>query len=302
MNARALIVDDHPIIRDALVSSLVSLSVFEEVETAKSFEELLEKLERDANYQLLILDLSLTDISGPDGMIYIRENYADIPIIDLRHYLEDELDMHHSTASFASRVRMLKGQGHADNQLIWMTDKPHIPIAEALAVLDEWLSNQRNDPEKSLAENRPSLAQDTCFNASGKVIAAGDDVWDGDWNNQPDGACSQVYPRYKTSREVAGDSIAGDVFKCQLQSVGAAMEGGVYGRVNMLAYHAQLERVFPNGVCDYSLPDAGLPISRWFTKPVVQLADQQLIKVEALSEKDELDESMQPLTLSLLLP
>jgi DNA-binding NarL/FixJ family response regulator len=81
MATRALIVDDHPIIRDALVTALVSLSVFDEVVTVRCFRELREKLEQDTDYQLMILDLSLTDISGPDGMIYIREHYADIPIL-----------------------------------------------------------------------------------------------------------------------------------------------------------------------------------------------------------------------------
>ena len=81
MSNRALIVDDHPIVRNALVTSLVSLGIFEELETAASFQELIEKLEQDSDYQLLILDLSLTDISGADGMIYIREHFVDIPIV-----------------------------------------------------------------------------------------------------------------------------------------------------------------------------------------------------------------------------
>ena len=81
VHARALIVDDHPIVRDALVSSLVSLNVFEEVETVASFHGLLEKLERDAAYQLVILDLSLTDASGSDGVVYVREHYPELPII-----------------------------------------------------------------------------------------------------------------------------------------------------------------------------------------------------------------------------
>ena len=81
MSNRALIVDDHPIVRNALVTSLVSLSIFDELETAGSFQELIDKLERDADYRLMILDLSLTDISGADGMVYIREHYADIPIV-----------------------------------------------------------------------------------------------------------------------------------------------------------------------------------------------------------------------------
>jgi DNA-binding NarL/FixJ family response regulator len=81
LEPRAIIVDDHPIVRNALVTSLVSLSMFSEVETAKCFRELNEKLERDSAYQLLILDLSLTDVSGPDGMQFLREHYPDIPIL-----------------------------------------------------------------------------------------------------------------------------------------------------------------------------------------------------------------------------
>jgi DNA-binding NarL/FixJ family response regulator len=81
MSTRALIVDDHPIIRSALETSLVTLGIFDEIEVASSFQELVQMLEQDSGYQLLVLDLSLTDISGADGMLYIREHYPDIPIV-----------------------------------------------------------------------------------------------------------------------------------------------------------------------------------------------------------------------------
>jgi len=81
LSSRALIVDDHPIVRNALVTSLVSLGIFDDLDAAGSFRELIEKLEADADYQLLILDLSLTDVSGADGLVYIREHYSDIPIV-----------------------------------------------------------------------------------------------------------------------------------------------------------------------------------------------------------------------------
>jgi len=81
MSKRAIIVDDHPIIRDALVTSLVALEVFDEVDTAKSFEELLATLALDSDYDLLILDLSLTDMSGSGGMIHVREHHPDIPVV-----------------------------------------------------------------------------------------------------------------------------------------------------------------------------------------------------------------------------
>jgi len=81
LSNRALIVDDHPIVRNALVTSLVSLGLFDDLETAGSFKELIEKLEGDADYQVLILDLSLTDVSGADGLVYVRENYSEIPVV-----------------------------------------------------------------------------------------------------------------------------------------------------------------------------------------------------------------------------
>ena len=81
MSNRALIADDHPLIRGALVTSLLSLRVFDEVETASSFQDLRKKLELDAAYHILILDLSMTDISGSQGVSYVREHFPDIPIL-----------------------------------------------------------------------------------------------------------------------------------------------------------------------------------------------------------------------------
>lgn len=81
MITRAIVVDDHPIMRSTLVTTLLSLGVLDELETAASFQELLDMLTRDSAYQLLILDLSLTDISGSQGVVYVREHYPDIPVL-----------------------------------------------------------------------------------------------------------------------------------------------------------------------------------------------------------------------------
>jgi DNA-binding NarL/FixJ family response regulator len=81
VTTRVLIVDDHPIIRATLVTSLLALSVFDEVETAQSFNDLIEKLQRSTDYQLLIFDLSLADISGSNGVAHLREHYSHIPIL-----------------------------------------------------------------------------------------------------------------------------------------------------------------------------------------------------------------------------
>ncbi|WP_460236783.1 DUF6351 family protein [Aurantivibrio plasticivorans] len=191
------------------------------------------------------------------GHVFI--GYADIPILDVRHYLDGELDMHHATASFSARLRLKAGQGYADNQAIWMAHKDFNPQPQAFKSIDEWMTNLKRNPEAGVIANKPMSASDRCFDDTGEVIAAGRTVWDGDWNNRPKGRCMQVYPRYKTSREVAGGPITSDVFKCHLQPVSVAMNSGVYGKVNMQPYLEELQTTFPDGVCNYALGDAGKP-------------------------------------------
>ncbi|MDI3324962.1 DUF6351 family protein [Pontibacterium granulatum] len=202
------------------------------------------------------------------GQVFV--GYADIPIIDLRHYLDDELDMHHSFASLSTRLRLLEGQGDASNQLIWMTRRPHEPVVEAFDLIDRWLMNIGKYPDRSVAENRPADAQDRCFDSKGAVIADGVSVWDGDWNGKPAGVCTQHYPFYRESRMVAGAPVTGSVFKCHLQTIENALDRGVYGRVDMRPYRQDLKRIFPQGVCNYEHGDIGRPAGLMRDKSVTR--------------------------------
>jgi len=187
----------------------------------------------------------------------------DIPVIDWRHYLEEQLDMHHSHQSFATR-RRLELAGNADNQVIWFTDaRPAIGFdqtPEAFEVIDEWMENLRENPELGVAGNKPPRAVDRCFTTAGVEIAAGDDVWDGILDGDPPGACTQVFPIYSSSRRVAGGPFEGGIFKCGLKSVDAAIADGDYGSwVPSPVEKARLEQIFPEGVCDWSQDDVGRP-------------------------------------------
>jgi hypothetical protein len=189
----------------------------------------------------------------------------DIPVIDWRHYLEHQLDMHHSHQSFATRRRLELARGNADNQVIWFTDaRPAAPAfdqtPEAFEVIDEWMANLRAHPELGVAGNRPPRAVDRCFQTNGTEIAAGDDVWDGVLDAEPPGACTQVFPVHRSTRMVAGGPIEGGIFKCALQSVDAAIAGGEYGAwAPSPAEHARLLAIFPDGVCDWAGGDVGRP-------------------------------------------
>jgi hypothetical protein len=196
------------------------------------------------------------------GLVFMGD--IDIPIIDWRHYLEDELDMHNSHQSFATRQRMLNADGDASNQLIWFTDVTGTELfdqtPDALAVIDQWMLNLRDHPEWGVAGSKPVGATDRCFNSAGVEIASGSGVWDGILDARPAGACTQRFPLFSTSRRVAGGPFEQSLFKCQLVPVSEAITRGFYGQwTPNPSERLLLVRIFPDGVCDYTQPDAGLP-------------------------------------------
>ncbi|HET9287592.1 MAG TPA: DUF6351 family protein [Gaiella sp.] len=197
------------------------------------------------------------------GMVF--RGKIEIPLIDWRHYLEPLLDMHNSHQSFAARQRMLDFDGDASNQVIWFTDaRPAGPQSDqtpmALDVIDEWMTNIAAHPERSVAANKPSGAVDRCFTTNGSPLASGDGVWAGILDDRPQGACAQAFPVFGTSRTVAGGPITGAVFACERQPVERAAAQGLYAPwVPGTSDIARLKQIFPDGVCDYTKGDAGLP-------------------------------------------
>ena len=101
---------------------------------------------------------------------------------------------------------------------------------------------------------------DACFDLAGQPIARGADVWAGVLDGAPAGACTQQFPMYTTSRIEAGAPIAGGIYRCALKPVARAIADGTYGSWRPTgAQRAQLEQIFPEGVCDYSRPDRARP-------------------------------------------
>jgi Tannase-like family of unknown function (DUF6351) len=189
----------------------------------------------------------------------------DIPLIDWRHYLEEQLDMHNSHQSFAARQRMLDHDGRASNQVIWFTDarpsEQFDQTPQAFEVIDDWMANIRRHPHRSVARNKPALATDRCFTTQGEEIVRGRHAWDGilDEDDGP-GACTREFPLHSTSRIVAGGPLRGGVYKCALQSVERAISRRLYGDWRPSSTErARLKEIFPSGVCDYSREDVGRP-------------------------------------------
>jgi hypothetical protein len=191
------------------------------------------------------------------GQVFVGK--VSLPIIDVRHYLENDLDMHHVSASFYSRLRLLQANGHADNHVIWISHKEYSPVDKAFSLMDQWLLNRTDQSLAAIVDAKPKSLQDSCFAADGSVLYQGDGIWNGEWNNQKDGGCQKIYPMFSNSRIQAGGPWAGDLFKCQLMPVQQAIKQGVYGSVDMSGYQQQLEQIYPEGVCDYTKTDRGRP-------------------------------------------
>jgi len=217
----------------------------------------------------------------------------DIPFIDWRHYLEEELDMHNTSQSFVTRQRMIDESGHADNQVIWFTDgRPSAQFdqtAMALEVLHEWITNIQDNPAGGVAGNKPAAAVDSCFATDGTLLHSGDDVWDGVLDDGPAGDCTEAFPTHSTSRRQAGAPITGSVFKCQTKTVVQAVADGDYGAWTPTTGEiARLEHIFPDGVCDYSQPDAGDPRTGGFTTRVEAFVRQLDMDLGAGEPSDSL--------------
>jgi hypothetical protein len=184
-----------------------------------------------------------------------------IPVIDLRPYLEPELNMHNARQSFAVRARLqAAAPAEATRQVIWFTvgeGKLGEAVMDALSVLDAELGGQ-GAAATAIAPVSPGFV-DKCYDASGAVIASGSAVWDGILNAKPAGACTRAFPIFSSPRMVAGDSIRGDMFKCALKPVSAALEDGTYKSAFTAEQRSWLQKIFAQGVCDYRQPDQGRP-------------------------------------------
>lgn len=80
-SCRVLVVDDHPIITDAMGAALVSLRVVDQVDKESCIAAAMERLAEADHYDLVMLDLHLSDADGLQGMLQLRERFPELPVI-----------------------------------------------------------------------------------------------------------------------------------------------------------------------------------------------------------------------------
>ena len=78
---RFLIIDDHPLFREALHSALQM--AYPDIETveARSMTEALQLLSANDQFDLALLDLSMPDVHGFDGLLQLRTHHPRLPVV-----------------------------------------------------------------------------------------------------------------------------------------------------------------------------------------------------------------------------
>ena len=92
---------------------------------------------------------------------------------------------------------------------------------------------------------RPDGLADDCLVDGTHVV--GDEVYDGE------NACTATYPVHGDPRTAAGAPLANDILKCALRPADAS----VYGVPFTAEQADRLTQVFPDGVCDWTVPGIG---------------------------------------------
>ncbi len=214
------------------------------------------------------------------------------PILDLGPYLDwiPGANIHEAVRPFTIRARLRARSGQDSTQSIW---RGVVTQADAYPVMEQWLlatealrPGHGGDHVAAVIAGKPFEAEDRCtFGTIGGRLELPDALMlplglaqfpllpqsglhealpglDLDvplMINTPEdfdsglGICSQVLPVTRTPRMVAGMPMSDDIIKCQLKPVNPR---DYQGRLND-AQLAELQDIFPNGVCDFSKPAAG---------------------------------------------
>ncbi len=177
---------------------------------------------------------------------------AKIPIIDFRAYtdLTKNGDVHLKYHSFAFRERLRLANGNHDNQVMLTTPAGEVARNTTQYAIDkmvEWLTNLKKDQSSDPAREKvirakPADLVDSCYSASGERIIESQTF--------TGGKCNELYPAFPSPRMVAGGPITNNILKCQLKPI----DLNEYSVPFSTEEKQRLEKIFPDGVCDWSKP------------------------------------------------
>jgi hypothetical protein len=221
--------------------------------TADQFLDLNEKIggyDDDFNYVAHRVEGNLAAIKrGQLGGL--QENggagLASIPVFDFSGIYNDDGGYHYQWFHFAMRDRMIQANGNADNYVMWRGNP--VPFNTAFSTFIQWVEavtadhSDRSQRDKVI-RNKPKAAVDGCWSSATQFIQE-----EQTFSSQPTTQCNTLFPSFAFPRYVAGGPVAANIMKCQLKPV----QLSDYDVTLTSAQLERLHRIFPHGVCDWSV-------------------------------------------------
>ena len=175
---------------------------------------------------------------------------------------------HDYSHAFWTEERLMADQGHTDNRVMWFGPTPLIGdprwANEALKAMDHWLTAVEQDDSSApladkVVQDQPADVTDRCTQVPGVENVPGPD-------GEPvcaAGSWQTAQGRFSTPRQEAGGPLANDNVACRLRP----LERSDYSFMAVPFTDdewARLQAVFPDGVCDWSVPGRGQgPAQTW---------------------------------------
>jgi hypothetical protein len=178
--------------------------------------------------------------------LYGGGGLASIPVFDISGIYNDDSGYHYQWYHFAMRERMREANGNTDNHVMWRGNP--VPYETAWSTFIQWVEAVAADKSAHLqsekvANDKPAAAVDGCWSDANTFIDEPQT-----FSRAPDSACNTLFPSFAFPRYEAGGPVAANIMKCQLK----AITPSDYKVPLTTAQMAQLQQLFPSGVCDWS--------------------------------------------------
>jgi Tannase-like family of unknown function (DUF6351) len=181
------------------------------------------------------------------GAVDQADNLDKVAIIDLRG--PDPGAFHDVYRTYVMRARLLRNFGTAANQVLWRGQVPLFGDAnyavDSIFAVDKWLDAVDRDPRamslaRKIIADKPASLTDRCTDGNGHDIDSS--------------SCDQTVQAYSDPQIEGGMPMTDDTLRCERKP----LNRGDYPGVSFTdAQWAQMAKLFPSGVCDFSQPGLG---------------------------------------------